>query len=396
MAALENRLASRFGSAVAKSNLFTTARKPIVSLRGSLLCSHGADVFYAVGSSIRCARIGVDNDFHELSTTDIDFEICELVLNKSGSLLAAVGASKVVVYSLPGFYHDDKNNRSRLNVRGREVGKDILRKGKVIKVLWNPIARYDAGLVILTDDYKIRAYDLSQDYYSPEFVQSLRKETPKDTFELNYDEIEDPVSMAFGTAADPYGRMTLYIATAAGDLFALCPFVPQRFLMTKEDVSNVFDSAVVGESESRQQPGSEVHSTEHGRRRSQIAWAAKIVKQMESCDLKESKIMDNNELVEYYVISRPQVRLPLELQGPFVIAPYPDQLYDAQLTDIATVHDGTMTLIGTCYKEGLVSVCLQENGPEPRWELPIPDAPKSAVSTTMLQVIRLQIGELSL
>ncbi|KAA8916003.1 hypothetical protein TRICI_001818 [Trichomonascus ciferrii] len=331
------------------------------------MCTRGNDLFLAVGNTVRCIDASADSTsgYKKLDLPSVDFLIHSLCINESGTLLALVGEKKVVACLLPptGAL---SGKETCLRVRSRQVGIDT--SHNVLKVAWNPIARYDSNLIILTDDNYLRAYNLSWSYEDPEYVYCLTAQEDEqhmdESFGLDYDELEDPVSFTLGSAAEPHGKFTLYVLTRSGDIFGLCPWVPSHFTMSKEEVEDMFDASVSLEYEYRQKPDSKANVRRHYKQ--QLAWASQIWKQL-ATSMVESKLSPDGTLHDYHILRRPD-RPPQDPQGPFSYHPFPQTLYEGDALDITAVDAGAMTALAVSYSTGRVTCFLQDVSLDMKWK----------------------------
>ncbi|CAN6613894.1 hypothetical protein TRVA0_005S03290 [Trichomonascus vanleenenianus] len=325
----------------------------------NLMCSRGDELFLAVANTVRCVDLSSPSggSYKNLELKEVDFAIRGLAMNESGTLLAIVGHHKVVAAVLPnaGFL---KSPERTVKVRNRLV-RNVSQSGDtvVLKAAWNPIARHDSNLVLLTSDGYLRAYDLATNYEQPELEYCLTSSRSQGgQFGIEDDEIEDPVSFALGTAADAHGKMTMYVLTKGGDVFALCPWLPNQFLLGQGEIEDVFDGAVADEYEHRHSKQSSSGERQHYKQ--QLAWASQLWKQMTSSAV-ESRLAKDGVLYDQYVLRRPEKQTP-EIQGPFSFKPFPRALYEGEATDIAAVDAGGFTALCIATSTGRVSVFLQD------------------------------------
>lgn len=330
------------------------------------MCTRGNDLFLAVGNTVRCIDASADSTsgYKRLDLPNVDFLIHSLCINESGTLLAIVGEKKVVTCLLPpaGAL---SGKETCLRVRSRQVGTDD--SHNVLKVVWNPIARYDSNLIVLTDDNYLRAYNLSWSYEDPEYVYCLTAQADEhgeEAFGVDYDELDDPVSFTLGSAAEPHGKFTLYVLTRSGDIFGLCPWVPSHFTMSKEEVEDMFDASVSLEYEYRQKADSKANVRRHYKQ--QLAWASQIWKQL-ATSMVESKLSPDGTLHDYHILRRPD-RPPQDAQGPFSYHPFPQTLYEGDALDITAVDAGAMTALAVSYSTGRVTCFLQDVSLDMKWK----------------------------
>lgn len=342
---------------------------------GNLLCARANEVFVAVGNTIRCADISQDPNrgFKNLKLPiAIDFAIKSLVLNEQESILAIVGEDKVAACMLPDIGYITKADHRIIEVRGGLVGYSTTHKS-ILKVAWNPIARYDANLVVLTSDNVLRAYNLIKSYDEPEYEYDLNApehldNEPRDQVGFGLEEQIDAVSFTFGTDADCHGLFTLYLLTAGGDIYSLCPWLPNTFLLESGQVSRVIDDAVKSHYEYGKVEGTDEAVKDHYK--DQLHWASGLWKQMVNALVEVRRVGEDNER-EYRVLEKNINDPDPVLQGPFSMLPYPDELYNGNAQDIVSIKtgdsDGSLTVLAVSNSLGRVSFFAQDATIDTRW-----------------------------
>ncbi|ODV68156.1 hypothetical protein HYPBUDRAFT_123526 [Hyphopichia burtonii NRRL Y-1933] len=136
-----------------------------------------------------------------------------MVLNPSGTMLAAVGDSSICLFTLPQTIDNNLVNQSHI------YGIEGLEGSKIKKVLWHPAMPLDAGLVILTEDSRIILYNVTTSTEVPQLSIDLKKF-------LNFK--SQASSISFGSADNLAGYLTLYVASTNGDIFAIYPFLAEK------------------------------------------------------------------------------------------------------------------------------------------------------------------------
>lgn len=243
---------------------------------------------------------------------------------------------------------------------------------RVLKIIWNPIHRYDANLIVLTSDNIVRSYDLLTNNNVPEQVVQLTLSSSETTtlgVHSLANEINDfeAVSIALGSSSEPYGRFTLYVLSKEGDIYALSPFIPNTFVLTQNELETVFDSAVAAEHEHRHSDSSEVIIRRHYKR--QLDWASNLWSQASIAVVESRQNLLNGTFDEYYVLKKPETSFPPQLQGPFKICPYPDEFYYKEAIDIGTIDNGACTVVCTTYSDGSILLALQLYRIDLNWDV---------------------------
>lgn len=340
---------------------------------GNQMCTRGNDLFLAVGQTVRCTDASSDSKtgYKRLELSNVDFAIRSLHINESGTLLAVIGDTKVVACVLPPSGALSSRNESCIRLRNRQVGERSGETLEIYKVAWNPIARYDSNLIIMTSDGYLRAYNLSWSYEDPEYVLALCDDgNPSfavhgsDSFGIDYDQLEDPISFSLGSSAEHHGKITLYVLTRSGDVFGFCPWLPNQFVLSKEEVEDLFDASVSLEYEYRHKTDSKPDVRRHYKQ--QLAWASQLWKQL-STAMVESRLSPDGSLQDYYILHRPD-RPSLDPQGPFNYQPFPSTLYEGEAVDIQAADAGAMTCLAVSYSTGRVTCFLQDISLDMKWK----------------------------
>lgn len=247
--------------------------------------------------------------------------------------------------------------------RCRDLSPESFEIGAVLKVLWNPIHRYDANLIVLDSQNIIRSFDLINSYKTPDQTIDLNSHSVHP--QLSEFEAFSACSIALGTKSDPHGPFTLYVLSRDGDMYALCPFVPSTFVLTQNQLEELFDLAVAEEHEYRHSEGSELIVRKHYKR--QLDWAADIWKQASLTVVETRLSEDGLKFEEFFVLQRPSTYLNPQLQGPFSFEPYPDEFYNYDAVDVETVDNGACTVILTTYSNGSILIALQVHSIDLNW-----------------------------
>ena len=315
--------------------------------------------------------------FKILRIPGIDFYIRQLISNPNDDLMAVVGENDVVVMSLPRpamirvvrsdsvfrtmtlkpNYNDTKHSatmevpvvdcrllhvgeaehpdgpkshaeeqnsrrRSQTRVGPREAWSKKLNPSSVAKVLWHPASLKGTHILVLYRDGTIKMYDVAQSVDYPEQVFSI-----KNTMQSNspYQAIE-AVSFSFGhqSSNSDWGRVTLYITTSWGDIYALCPVVPGSWSADKVWLERMYQQSLT---DVREHQGEEYDV----RRRVSVSAALTHARQKEQwlySALLSSKSLGNTHFIHISALDTNQgdafLRQPLP-QGPFLLQPEPPE-----------------------------------------------------------------------
>ncbi|KAK9457005.1 hypothetical protein V1511DRAFT_495944 [Dipodascopsis uninucleata] len=346
----------------------------------NVLAARDTELFLAVGKQIRCTDFlniedatikGQPRIYKTLSVPNLDFEIKSLVLNISGTHMAIVGQSSIIICILPppGFL---KDSDSRIHCRGRLLS-NIYRANdlSIRKVLWHPLSKHDTSLVVLSSDAVIRMFDIMVSYTEPDQILDL-SEPEIQGYSYGFTDVSGiiPASMCFGPKDLYTGHMTLYILAENGDIYVLCPFIPRQCVVERQSIQGLLEWAL---SEYRECESYEISKKEKYRRRNQLNWIADIADQSASMEniIHLSQRTDiYNDSREYGSFDRPDsMKYTLKLQGPLVIRPYPAELYKTgNSTDISVFSLASSAIVAVTSSLGQISFCLQSSPVSVSWE----------------------------
>ncbi|KAI9000883.1 hypothetical protein BD414DRAFT_473007 [Trametes punicea] len=214
--------------------------KPTPSGRRQAIAINDANLIVAVGSEVRIASLGdskgarssSQKSYKVLHTPNIQFDIHQIVLNPSGKLLAVAGAFQVAVIVLPrtGF---NKLVTATVDCKSIQIGQYYHASdtsAPIAKVDWHPWGQGGSTLLVMTVDGKLREYDMSIDADEPQqtlsFVPDRKKK--KSSFDAEDAAEREVASFSFGKGKADWGPLTVYAVTRSGDIYAICPYLPQN------------------------------------------------------------------------------------------------------------------------------------------------------------------------
>ncbi|KAK6464596.1 hypothetical protein DFJ63DRAFT_311897 [Scheffersomyces coipomensis] len=234
--------ADTFVSSIVQQQLFkvflqTNLSKTSVPALGfdKLVCRGNSDVFLANRNMVRCCTInGKKFNYRLLDNNSSDnFDINSLEMNSSGTLMALVGKSDVVIISLPNNVGGNAATIIPTKLyRLQGIGGDIK------KVIWHSAVGNDCSLVILNSRNEVKCYDISISLDVPQINVNLSK------FD-NFDD-EHATSIAFGTDSSLLSSLTLYITTTKSHVYSIYPFTYRNanLVSTKEKVEEAVAESI--------------------------------------------------------------------------------------------------------------------------------------------------------
>lgn len=308
--------------------------------RSKIAIRNGDEVFFAYESSVRYCNLSKGSQYQVLDTKAIDFKIDGLLLNDSGSLLAAYNNDKLTVISLSSSEFNVSNS-DYIQTKSFAVASDIYgSNSKIIKILWNGISRFDSTVVVLSSDGIVRSFDLRFSITNPHSIYELSSYNKK-KIGLSINSVESPVSITFGSKSELSGALTLYVLDKDGDVFAINPFMPQQIAVPRSAIENLFNETLLLANNSK----SNIYSDQL--RFVTDLWNQLPTSQKEVRDTTELCVLNNynRDNDDYYI------------QGPLSMQPFPNVFYDDFGVNITHAQFGSSdVLLFSSYKNGILTV----------------------------------------
>ncbi|KAF9139854.1 hypothetical protein BGX30_007386 [Mortierella sp. GBA39] len=336
----------------------------------SCMAVRGQDLYVAVGRQIRYAsleelKMGVEYRGREsaieyidkrqhkvLKVQDVDFDIRRLVLNQDGKLLAIVGDEKIVIAAAPS-KSSRQDSKPVIKCKSFVLGEFYhINKGesKVVKVLWHPLSKGFTHLVVLTHDGLLRMYDVAANIDEPEQIFSFRDEgVASRAYGM---EVLQAASFCFGSKYSPWGQLAVYGLTREGDLYMICPVMPQTCTLNAADLDEIRNQI----DESASQESFETASVKKN-------WINKVVESVQPHPFSEEIVLVQNPILKSGKVSR---------QGPFLYKPAPIDLDDDdnRAYDILCLENEVAEVLAMAHSSGKVDICIALDRPTGRWSLP--------------------------
>ncbi|KAF8929829.1 hypothetical protein BGZ47_000863 [Haplosporangium gracile] len=336
----------------------------------SCMAVRGQDLYVAVGRQIRYAsleelKMGVEYRGREaaieyidkrqhkvLKVQDVDFDIRRLVLNQDGKLLAIVGDEKIVIAATPS-KSSKQDSKPVIRCKSFVLGEFYhINKGesKVVKALWHPLSKGFTHLVVLTHDGLLRMYDVAVDIDEPEQVFSFRDEgVASRAYGM---EVFQAASFCFGSKHSPWGQLAVYGLTREGDLYMVCPVMPQTCMLHAADLNEIHEQ--VDESASQESFDTALVKKN---------WINKVVESIQPHPFSEDMVLVQNPTLKSGKVTR---------QGPFLYKPAPIDLDDDdnRAFDILCLENEVAEVFAMAHSSGKVDICIALDRPTGRWSLP--------------------------
>ncbi|KAF7331967.1 hypothetical protein MKEN_00077000 [Mycena kentingensis (nom. inval.)] len=200
--------------------------------RRQLMLLKDADLIVAVGSQLRMASLSstAPKSYKTLHTPNLQFNIHQIALNPSGKLLAVAGECQVGIVVLP------RSGYARLvpetiDCKSLQIGQfHHAAKGSapIAKIQWHPWGEAGSTLMVMTEDGKLREYDISSDAEEPQQVLSFVPERKSKSFLAEDASEREVASFSLGQGRADWGPLTVYTVMKSGDIYAMCPYMPKN------------------------------------------------------------------------------------------------------------------------------------------------------------------------
>ncbi|KAF5387691.1 hypothetical protein D9615_000250 [Tricholomella constricta] len=396
---------------------------PTPSGRRQVMVLKDADLIVAAGREIRMTSLGdaklsrsIRQTFKTLHTPNIQFEIHQISLNPSGKLLAVAGAIQVAVIVLPraGF---TRLVPDTLDCKSVQVGQFYHASNAAVpiaKIEWHPFGEAGSTLMVMTTDGKLREYDISVDTEEPQQVLSFMPEKKTTSFFATDSSEREVASFTLGKGTADWGPLTIYAVTKSGDVYSICPYMPQNASIPSSYVHSL-ECFISAKQEFLAQGTSAAAKNLSTLYDYQHKYVTALIKQLPPGTVFPAASRS--------VLIHPPttIKAPPARQGPFLLQPSPRMLEGSEggdATDISylafdtdddegegdggeTEHLGVMMI---AFQDGKVDVCLDVEKVEARWDNKASnrDLPMLAVYETIdlgiistLKGITVSVGESS-
>jgi nucleoporin NUP82 len=321
--------------------------------------------------------------------------------------MAILTAHTVHIAILPEPSHLTAPDTAPMRIKAYLLGPTthVTSQSAIASALWHPLGVNGSSLVTVTKDAVVRVWELSTaDRWSfdrPTLAIDLQKladgttldqdfgaSTMKKGFSPDSFEMEVASACFAGRGSGGWSPMTLWIAMREGDVYALCPLLPEKWSPPPTLIPSLSVSIVAKVAAMEDDPS---HTPQDKRlAQQQLAWMSDIDVQ-EPTDVETAP---GEPTEEVYMRPGKPGRVP-KLQGPFEfeLAPDPsrDESLDTMLSDIyviGTKIDSDQLMDGEEYElendedqakglsvgviclltsSGRLSICLDIDGVEAQW-----------------------------
>ncbi|KKY33311.1 putative nuclear pore complex protein an-nup82 [Diaporthe ampelina] len=336
-------------------------------------------------------------------------EIRQIVVSPNSNYLAVLTAHTVHICVLPDSSHLTAPDSTPLKPRFFTLGPTthVTSKSAVMSAIWHPLGVKGTSLVTVTEDAVVRVWEVSPadrwSFDAPTLSVDLKKLANGVTLDQDFTASTTATNTSFSPdmfdmevaaasfaarGSGLWSSMTLYIAMRGGDVYALCPLLPELWAPTPTLIPSLSVSIVAKLAAIQDDP--EVSPQDKLLAQQQLEW-------MSDLDNQEPKIIQDTlgePPIEVYRRPTHPGLIP-RLQGPFNFDMDPNEEeqddLDMELSDIYVIgqkmdtddlmlgedevleldeneQEGlSLTVICLLSTSGQVRICLDLNGVEAKW-----------------------------
>ncbi|KAL6359443.1 hypothetical protein LRP88_06864 [Fusarium phalaenopsidis] len=374
---------------------YSSRKKPIPGPRRTI-ARRGTEIFVAVGREIRWGDLAYlkdewaanrhakgrsgsairikreestppfDDDGNLESTaglrvikTPVADDIRQLIISPNSNFLAILTTHTVHICVLPDPSHLTSEDVGPLKPKIFTLGPTthVTSRPAIVSALWHPLGVSGSCIVTVTADAIVRVWELSTSdrwsFDSPTTSIDLKKLVDGTTLDQDFSASTSATNKAFSPdsfdmevaaasfsnkGAGGWNPMTLWVAMREGDVYALCPLLPQRWAPPPTLIPSLSVSIVTTVASIEDDP--EIGEQEKLLAQQQLEWMGEL-------DSQEPQIVEGpigEPITEIYTRpSRPGV-IP-RLQGPFELQSDPDtgDELDTSITDMLIIGKKTET-----------------------------------------------------
>ncbi|KAI0382891.1 hypothetical protein F5Y04DRAFT_34750 [Hypomontagnella monticulosa] len=285
--------------------------------------------------------------------TSVGSDIQQLVISPYADFMAVMTSHTVRILLLPDSSHLTAPSLDTIKPKSWTLGPTthVMNRSPVASTLWHPLGVNGSALVTVTKDAVVRVWEVSQkdrwSFDSPTLTIDLKKLADGTSLDQNFAASPDVTNKGFspdyfemdvagacfaGRGSGGWSPMTLWVAMREGDVYALCPLLPDHWAPPPTLIPSLSISIVGNLAAVEDDPN--VSEQAKLLAQQQLDW-------MSDLDNQEPRVIEGppgEPPTEIYTRpSRPGV-VP-RLQGPFdlELSPESEDDLDTRLTDILAI-----------------------------------------------------------
>ena len=303
-------------------------------------------------NTLRWGSVASD-EFKSMQLNAGDYE--NAILSPSGNYLCLYGPHSFRVVEIPWGYSKISDSL-RTSLQG--IPYTFEESATIKQLLFHPRASNDSCLVVLFSDDTICLYDLPTE-------TELMLNKPSRTLGLNT-RVSNIASICFSQDG-----LSLYLlsTTDGGDIYTLYPCLPSKLSLSKGQLEDLLYRSIILYNTLGEDGASEADAKRNIIRQLQFVSSLNL-DNGKTKGTKEGIQNSDDACVVREIESEYRIVKP---QGPFTIAPFPEELYSATANDIFTVSMGgdkcTNELVIVSYTNGNVVILLRDLEPSMSWDV---------------------------
>ncbi|KAI8975092.1 hypothetical protein BDF20DRAFT_876853 [Mycotypha africana] len=364
------------------------------------------DLFVAVGSTIRVIYLTAFKDawlkaskenesnnqndawinsipYKILDTPDINFTIEFMSVNKNGRLLSVGDQNRLTIICLPRQSFSDVSSGMlgmKVDCRTLSIGSKYFEENEILKTEWHPLSETGTHLVVLSNDNMLRIFDISADIDTPEqsFDLSPAEKSSVSSNQSNVgfsvdvsDCSEDAVTFSLGGASKEesgWEPFTIFYALRSGHIYALCPVLPSRSIVSRDHLDKLSCIADV-KYEQANASESKDHKSLAPLYNLQSKWINALLKSARIAKRSTLHTMDGDSL--FVTNDSSQSKYKLQRQGPFKVNNNRGTSMDATVTDILYTNFDSINIISLAFTDGTVDNYILGSEIDAEWSIPV-------------------------
>ncbi|KAI0092598.1 hypothetical protein BDY19DRAFT_883645 [Irpex rosettiformis] len=217
------------------NTLTPSGRRQVMVIKDyELILAVGSEIRMASLGDVKSSRSGVPEQktYKILNTPNVGFDIHQMVMNPNGKFLAVAGAFHVTVVLLPrpGF---TRLVPDVVDCKSISIGQNYhaLGEAPIAKIDWHPWGNGGTTLLVMTVNGKLREYDIAVDIEEPQQVLSFVPEKKSRSYVAEDETEREVASFTLGRGKADWGPLSIYGVMKSGDIYAICPYMPQNALV---------------------------------------------------------------------------------------------------------------------------------------------------------------------
>ncbi|KAI8827186.1 uncharacterized protein EV422DRAFT_30432 [Fimicolochytrium jonesii] len=328
-------------------------------------------------------------EFKELSLPDINFRVKHIELNSSGRCLALVGEYSVAIVAVPRMMWTEAKREA---LEPAYWLLEDVHSLAIAKVLWHPLSEKHVHLVVLYVDGTLGIHNVSAGASTLEHSYHLfgtehnllpSRANQAGLFGSDLDE-ETFVSFSFGRNDGKWGSMTVYTLTKSGDVYSICPIIPNSSLLVPERLAELrADDSALQEEQALLGQYSQT----------QAYWRGSLIDELISDVKQKAELRALSGEPTAVKLPRTATQMTPKARGPFLFRPASNVSTDFKAAnDIVCLQKGPLDVLVLAFESGMLKVCLDVDGSQPLWHIAAPPTEEEAALPVCMSLEDIDLG----